>query len=107
MDPYYPRDGRNPALSLPEAIVFGNDAQLHPITKMPLEQGSGAHSPRDQAFLVHLPEIARLHGKAAADAMRQKLIDADNLTAAQTAEAAAKAALARDGVSVTSAEKAS
>jgi hypothetical protein len=90
MDPYYPRDGRNPALSLPEAIVFGDDATLHPITHMPLEQGSGALSPRDQAFLVHLPELARLHGKAAADAMRQKLIDADSLTAAQTAEAAAR-----------------
>jgi hypothetical protein len=36
-------------LSIPEKQVFGVDAQLHPITGMPIEQGSGALHPDSQA----------------------------------------------------------
>jgi hypothetical protein len=66
-----PADGS--ALHVHDQMVYGADAKLHPVTLMPLEQGSGAHAPDDQALLVHLPEIERTQGKAAADAMRIKL----------------------------------
>jgi hypothetical protein len=52
-----------------EKLVFGSNARLHPITKMPLEGGSGRLSDDLQARLVHLPVIAREQGQAAAQAM--------------------------------------
>lgn len=39
----------NAPLSRVEAAVFGADAKLHPITKMPLEQGIGCLPPDKQA----------------------------------------------------------
>jgi hypothetical protein len=42
----------NAPLSRDEAAVFGVDAKLHPITKMPLEQGVG-HLPADQQAVGH------------------------------------------------------
>jgi hypothetical protein len=60
-------------LSPMEKLVFGQGAKRHPITGMVLEQGSGALSPDLQARVIHLVEIARNEGQAAADAMRIKL----------------------------------
>lgn len=101
----FSRANRNPELSLPEAIVFGDDAKLHPITNLPLEQGVGALSPRLQAYRMHLPLIEQRDGKEAAAAMRKRLEDADKFVAAQTGMAAAKNKLASDGVSASAAEK--
>ena len=56
-----------------EKLVFGSDAKRHEITGMILEQGSGALSPDEQAWRVHLPEIARTQGQAAAQAMLARL----------------------------------
>jgi hypothetical protein len=94
------------AISRTEILVFGNTTR-HPITGEPLEMGSGALSPRDQAYNVHLKTIAERDGKAAAAEMRKKIEDADKFAAAQTSMAAAKSTLASDGVSVTAAEKVS
>ena len=52
-----------------EKLVFGQNARLHPITKLPLESGSGCLPDDLQARLVHLPVIAREQGQAAAQAM--------------------------------------
>ena len=63
-------------LSRLEQLTFGPDAMRHPITGMILEQGLGAlppDGPDGQARRVHLPEIFRTQGAAAADAMRIKL----------------------------------
>jgi hypothetical protein len=56
-----------------EQQVFGAHARRHPITDMPLEMGSGALLPDEQALRVHLPEIERTRGKEVADAMRIRL----------------------------------
>ena len=56
-----------------EKLVFGQNARLHPITKMPLEMGSGCLSDDMQARLVHLPVIARTQGNAAAQATLMQL----------------------------------
>ena len=56
-----------------EKAICGADAKRHPITGMVLEQGSGALSPDEQARRVHLPEIARTQGQAAAQAMLARL----------------------------------
>ena len=50
-----------------ERLVFGQDAQLHPITHLPIERGSGALSPDDQAMRVHLPYIAQTQGPTFAE----------------------------------------
>jgi hypothetical protein len=60
-------------LSVTEAHVFGADAVIHPITNMPLEQGSGALPVDVQAAVVHVAEIERREGRAAADIVRKKL----------------------------------
>jgi hypothetical protein len=57
-----------------EKLVFGNNAERHPITGLPIELGSGALSPDEQARRVHLPYIARTQGISVAEAM---LIDLD------------------------------
>ena len=63
-------------LSPTEKAIYGDNAARHPITDMPLEMGVGALSAADQARRVHLPEIFRTQGAAAADAMRIK-VDAE------------------------------
>jgi hypothetical protein len=63
----------NPDLSREEHGVFGLDAVKHQITGMVIEQGSGCLSPDEQARCVHIPEIARTQGRAAAAAMLAKL----------------------------------
>jgi hypothetical protein len=63
----------NRKLSPMEIRIFGADAKIHPITGEVLEQGSGAHPPDVQAALVHVLEIERREGKAAADEVRRKL----------------------------------
>ena len=65
-----------------EKNVFGADVRIHPITKMPIEQGIGA-LPVDRQVEHHLAHIERTGGKHLADAMRHKL-SAD--TAAQQAD---------------------
>jgi hypothetical protein len=60
-------------LSPTEIHIYGADAKIHPITGEVLEQGSGALPPDTQAALVHVLEIERREGKAAADEVRQKL----------------------------------
>jgi hypothetical protein len=54
-------------------LVFGPDVKLHPITRRPLENGSGALPPDDQARHVHVPHILKTHGIAAARAVLAKL----------------------------------
>jgi hypothetical protein len=54
-------------------LVFGSNAKRHEITGLPLEQGSGALPPDDQARRVHLPYIARTQGPAAAEAVLIRL----------------------------------
>jgi hypothetical protein len=60
-------------LSGPEADALGLGAKYHPITRMVLEQGSGALDPDAQARVLHVPIIARTEGEAAAAAMLAKL----------------------------------
>jgi hypothetical protein len=91
-------------LSIPERQTFGVDAVRHPITGYPIEKGYGALSPRDQAWRVHLPLISAREGKAAAEEIRKKLLDADQFAAAQTGMAAAKEKLVVDGVSPAAAQ---
>jgi hypothetical protein len=55
-----------------EKNVFGFDVRLHPITGMPIEQGSGA-LPDDEQALLHCDAIEKAHGRELADAMRWKL----------------------------------
>lgn len=52
-----------------ERAIYGVDAKRHPLTNMILEQGSGAWPADEQARRIHLPEIARTQGPAAAQAM--------------------------------------
>jgi hypothetical protein len=61
------------SLSPSEKAVFGADAVRHPLSELPIEQGSGALSPEQQARLVHVPYIAQTQGVAAAEAMLIKL----------------------------------
>jgi hypothetical protein len=58
--------------------VFGHDVRFHPITKLPLQSGSGhcAQSDDEQALTIHLPLIAQRDGVEAAQAMRAKLTKA-------------------------------
>jgi hypothetical protein len=70
---YPPPESTDPAMNNRDRLVFGAHARTHPITGMVLEMGSGAHSPDDQARLVHLPFIAATQGTAAAAAMKLKL----------------------------------
>lgn len=93
-------------LTMMEKRTFGFASRRHEITGEPLEISAGAPSPRLQAYLLHLPTIERRDGKEAAAAMRKKLEDADKFNAAQAGMATAKSALASDGVSASSAEKA-
>lgn len=65
-----------------EKHVFGTDAQIHPITKMALETGSGCLPP-DQQAQIHCDVIEHHHGKKAADDMRAQLKAAADLAAAE------------------------
>ena len=56
-----------------EKLVFGSNATRHLITGLPLEMGSGALPPYEQALRVHLPYIAQTQGPAVAEAMLIKL----------------------------------
>lgn len=59
-----------------QKLVFGADARIHPVTGMPLENGSGALPDKQQA-LIHLAHIAREQGKDVADAMLDKIVGAE------------------------------
>lgn len=65
----------------PEQRVFGDDYRVHPITKMPLEQASGALPDDLQAQNNHLPRIwqTHMHDLVAADLKkyRQEKYDAE------------------------------
>jgi hypothetical protein len=65
-----------------EKNVFGADVKLHPITKMPIEQGLGALSDDAQAQ-IHCQFIERSSGKHAADEMRRRLTDTDTIRTAE------------------------
>jgi hypothetical protein len=60
-------------LNRDEARIYGANARRHPVTGMPLEQGSGCLPDDHQAVLVHLPEIARHFGPEVAAEVRRKL----------------------------------
>jgi hypothetical protein len=62
-----------PELTQAQRLVYGADAKLHPVTGMPLENGSGALPDKQQA-LMHLAHIAREQGKDVADAMLDKIV---------------------------------
>jgi hypothetical protein len=53
----------------PEQRVFGDDYRVHPITKMPLERGSGATPDDMQARRQHIPYIRQTQGDKAAELM--------------------------------------
>lgn len=55
-----------------EKYVFGFDVRLHPITGMPIEQGSGALSDVEQG-LLHCMDIEKAYGKELANELRKKL----------------------------------
>ena len=68
-------DGLPPAdhpLTNEERAVFGHDAVRHPITRLPLQSGSGA-LPEDVQAMQHLIEIEQMYGTAIADEIRQQL----------------------------------
>jgi hypothetical protein len=73
----------NPDLSREQQQVFGVDAVLHEVTGLPLEMGSGALPPDDQARLIHLQVIHATKGPAAAAAMLAKLNAKDAATLAR------------------------
>jgi hypothetical protein len=52
--------------------TYGHDVRIHPVTKMPIEQGSGA-LPEHQQVLNHIAAVEREQGSKAANAMRKKL----------------------------------
>jgi hypothetical protein len=59
------------SLSKRDYLVWGYDLILHPVTGEPIERGSGALSPNEQARRVHLKTIAQTRGpEAAADVER-------------------------------------
>jgi len=60
------------ALNKMEQLVFGADARRHVLTNRILEQGSGALSEQQQAWL-HLSAIEADQGVAASQAMRVRL----------------------------------
>lgn len=55
-----------------EKLVFGADAQRHPVTGYPLETGNGA-APVDRQVLGHIDMIEAQEGEAVADGYRRKL----------------------------------
>jgi hypothetical protein len=59
-------------LTVPEKLVFGVDAQRHPITGYVLEQGYGALSENEQAEL-HCRIIDAEEGRAAGNELRRKV----------------------------------
>lgn len=65
-----------------EKHVFGAAAQIHPITKMALETGSGS-LPADQQAQIHCDVIEHHHGKHAAEEMRAKLKASADLKTAE------------------------
>jgi hypothetical protein len=60
-------------LSPTEVMVYGADAKISPLTGEVYEQGTGCLPPALQESLVHVLEIERREGKAAADEVRRKL----------------------------------
>jgi hypothetical protein len=89
------RDPKDP-LTRVERHVFGDDAKLHPITKMPLEQGSGALSADKQAaqhFVLLCGQLSAMceQYKVATDPVVKNRIRLDHETnAANVAEIGAK-----------------
>jgi hypothetical protein len=72
-------------------LVYGHAVRFHPVTKLPLQQGSGALPDDEQALQIHLPLIAQAHGMAAAQAMHAKLTKSPpEVIAAAVAEAHGK-----------------
>jgi hypothetical protein len=67
-----PHDPKHP-LNPMEILVFGADSYRHEITGEPVEIGEHALPPDQQAVLVHVLEIERREGKAAADEVRRRL----------------------------------
>ena len=72
-----------------EKNVFGHDVKLHPVTRMPIEQGKGA-LPADEQAWAHCVYIEQHHGKEMADAMRAELRGEKQIAAAQAQIAAAE-----------------
>ena len=54
-------------------LTYGIDIRFHPITKLPLQNGSGALPDNEQAMRTHLPLIFQTQGRAAYEAMKAKL----------------------------------
>jgi hypothetical protein len=75
-----PNDPTHPLLPV-EKFAY---SERHRITGYPLECGHGALPPDEQARRLHLPDILRMEGPAAAAAMRIKL-DAAKLAVVQGA----------------------
>jgi hypothetical protein len=74
-------------------LVYGRDVRFHPVTNLPLQQGSGALPDDEQALKIHLPLVAQRDGLAAAQAMHAKLTKAPpEVIAAAAAEAQGKTA---------------
>ena len=70
---FYPPPEKPDLNNRRDELVFGTHAKRHHITGLPLEMGSGALPPDEQARRIQFPQIAATQGQAAADAMLVKL----------------------------------
>jgi hypothetical protein len=59
-----------------DVLVHGIDIRFHPLTKLPLEDGSRALPDDEQALQIHIPHILKTQGIAAARAMCARLTGA-------------------------------
>jgi hypothetical protein len=77
--------------------IYGDNVRIHPVTKMPLEQGSGA-LPDHLQIQNHLTTIERDQGLKVADDMRNKLgiKTSSDLSAAQNVVDEAHAKIEKD-----------
>ena len=73
-----------------EKAVYGADAKLHPVTKMPLETGIGALSEHQQA-LAHVARVTEKEGKEAGEKMAKELAEHEKKPVKTKARAHAEA----------------
>jgi len=82
------RDPKQTTLTEVEKTVFGNDAKLHPVTMMVLQQGSGANGPDQQArdhVRTMIGQLQRLceQYRAEGDATKKERMRADHMVTAE------------------------
>jgi hypothetical protein len=71
-------------LTQPEKLIFGEDAEVHSITDLPLQRGHGAASPDEQAVGWHLDVLKHQRAETASRiGDLDRAIEATNGNAAQ------------------------